>query len=65
VFAWLDRYQEHTPDLADAQLAVLCSRDSSHSIQRGNWRPLGRVIVWPAWKATSDRTAWNPPPGKR
>jgi predicted nucleic acid-binding protein len=26
VFAWLDKYQEHEPDLADAQLAVLCSR---------------------------------------
>lgn len=26
VFEWLDRYQEHEPDLADAQLAVLCSR---------------------------------------
>ena len=26
VFAWLDKYEEHDPDLADAQLAVLCSR---------------------------------------
>jgi predicted nucleic acid-binding protein len=25
-FDWLDRYAEHEPDLADAQLAVLCSR---------------------------------------
>jgi predicted nucleic acid-binding protein len=32
VFAWLERYEEHAPDLADAQLAVLCSRDLSHSI---------------------------------
>jgi predicted nucleic acid-binding protein len=26
VFDWLDRYEEHEPDLADAELAVLCSR---------------------------------------
>jgi predicted nucleic acid-binding protein len=26
VFDWLERYQEHEPDLADAQLAILCSR---------------------------------------
>lgn len=28
VFQWMDRYSEHEPDLADAQLAVLCSRRS-------------------------------------
>jgi predicted nucleic acid-binding protein len=27
VFDWMDRYEEHEPDLADAQMAVLCSRD--------------------------------------
>lgn len=27
VFDWMDRYEEHEPDLADAQIAVLCSRD--------------------------------------
>jgi predicted nucleic acid-binding protein len=26
VFEWMDRYSEHEPDLADAQLAILCSR---------------------------------------
>ena len=26
IFDWLDRYEEHEPDLADAQMAVLCSR---------------------------------------
>jgi predicted nucleic acid-binding protein len=32
VFAWAQRYAEHEPDLADAQLAVLCSRDASHQV---------------------------------
>jgi hypothetical protein len=32
VFAWAQRYAEHEPDLADAQLAVLCSRDASHRV---------------------------------
>jgi hypothetical protein len=27
LFEWLDCYEEHEPDLADAQLAVLVSRD--------------------------------------
>jgi predicted nucleic acid-binding protein len=27
LFDWLGRYEEHEPDLADAQLAVLASRD--------------------------------------
>lgn len=27
IFDWLERYEEHEPDLADAQLAVLCSRE--------------------------------------
>ncbi len=26
VFDWMQRYEEHDPDLADAQLAVICSR---------------------------------------
>jgi predicted nucleic acid-binding protein len=26
VFDWLERYQEQEPDLADAQIAVLCSK---------------------------------------
>lgn len=26
VFDWLDRYAEHEPDFADAQLAVICGR---------------------------------------
>lgn len=32
VFEWLDRYAEHEPDLADAQLAVLASRDKAHAV---------------------------------
>lgn len=44
VFEWLDRYQEHEPDLADAQLAVLCSRRPEcrvwtyHGEFRSTWR---------------------------
>ena len=32
VFAWIDRYADHEPDLADAQLVALVSRDRRHSI---------------------------------
>jgi predicted nucleic acid-binding protein len=32
VFDWLERYQEHEPDLADAQLAVLCSKKPEYRI---------------------------------
>ncbi len=32
VFEWLDRYAEHEPDLADAQLAALSSRDAAHRV---------------------------------
>jgi predicted nucleic acid-binding protein len=27
VLTWLERYQDHEPDLADAQMAILCTRD--------------------------------------
>jgi predicted nucleic acid-binding protein len=27
VFGWIERYEEHVPDLADAQMAILCSRN--------------------------------------
>jgi hypothetical protein len=32
VFTWMDRYQEHQPDLADAQMAVLCSGERDHRV---------------------------------
>lgn len=32
LFAWLDDYAEHRPDLADAQLVVLCARESTHRV---------------------------------
>jgi predicted nucleic acid-binding protein len=44
LFDWLDRYEEHEPDLADAQLAVLASRDRACRVWtydrefRSTWR---------------------------
>lgn len=32
VFDWLDRYEEHEPDLADAQLVVACSRQLEYRV---------------------------------
>src|SRR4030095_12451439 len=32
VFSWLDRYADHEPDLADAELAILSSREKRHKI---------------------------------
>ena len=32
VFAWIDRFAEHEPDLADAQLVAVVSRDPRHSV---------------------------------
>jgi predicted nucleic acid-binding protein len=48
VMNWLERYQEHEPDLADAQLAVLCAR-----------RPRARVWTYDA----EFRTTWRRPDG--
>jgi predicted nucleic acid-binding protein len=31
-FDWMDRYQEHEPDLADAQLVALSAMDASHRV---------------------------------
>jgi predicted nucleic acid-binding protein len=32
VFDWMERYEDHEPDLADAQLAVLSSKKPDHSV---------------------------------
>lgn len=32
VFDWMERYAEHEPDLADAQLAVLCSKKTDYRV---------------------------------
>jgi predicted nucleic acid-binding protein len=32
VFDWMERYQSHDPDLADAQLATLCSKKPEYSV---------------------------------
>lgn len=32
LFAWLDDYADHRPDLADAQLVVLCAREPAHRV---------------------------------
>jgi hypothetical protein len=32
IFRWLDKYSEYEPDWADAYLAVLCGRDSTHKV---------------------------------
>lgn len=31
-FEWVHRYEEHEPDLADAQLVVSCTRDKGHRV---------------------------------
>jgi hypothetical protein len=50
IFDWLDRYAEHDPDLADAQLAILCSR-------KPDWR------VWTYDREF--RTTWRRANGSR
>jgi hypothetical protein len=50
IFDWLQRYQEHEPDLADAQLAVFCSR-------KADWR------VWTYDRGF--RTTWRRTNGSR
>jgi predicted nucleic acid-binding protein len=32
LFRWLDQYAEHEPDLADAQLTLLCDRDARRRV---------------------------------
>jgi len=32
VFSWVDRYADHEPDLADAHLVILATRDPRHKI---------------------------------
>jgi hypothetical protein len=32
VFDWMEKYQEHRPPLADAQLAILCSRNPTWQV---------------------------------
>jgi predicted nucleic acid-binding protein len=32
VFDWLDKYAEHEPDFADAQLAVICGRNRTDKV---------------------------------
>lgn len=50
VFAWLDRYSEHDPDYADAELCVLAGRDA-------------RLRIWTYDREF--RTVWRTPRGKR
>ena len=51
VFSWLDRYSEHEPDWADAQLAVLCGYDHRLRVWtydrefRTIWRRLDRSAI--------------------
>ena len=32
VLDWMEQYEEHEPDLADAQLAILCSKKTDYSV---------------------------------
>ena len=61
VFDWLERYAEHDPDLADAQLAVLCSKKSDYRVWtydkefQSVWRRLDGSRIPLATKALAGR----------
>lgn len=67
VFAWLDRYQEHEPDLADAQLAILCSRTPSCRVWTyddefvSTWRREDGTAIPLAGRSPAARRTRRPP----